>query len=71
MKTFMLLAIGDGLASQLPAFLVAIASGLIVARAGGGKTVGEEIPNQLASQPMALYLIAGFLFLLACTPLPV
>jgi len=70
MKTFMLLAIGDGLASQLPAFLVAIASGLIVARAGGGKTVGEEIPNQLASQPMALYLIAGFLFLLAFTPLP-
>jgi flagellar biosynthesis protein FlhA len=70
MKTFMLLAIGDGLASQLPAFLVAIAAGLIVARAGGGKTVGEEIPNQLASQPWALYLIAGFLFLLSFTPLP-
>jgi flagellar biosynthesis protein FlhA len=70
MKTFMLLAIGDGLVSQLPAFLVAIASGLIVARAGGGKTVGEEIPNQLASQPMALYLIAGFLCMLAFTPLP-
>ena len=70
MKTFMLLAIGDGLVSQLPAFLVAIASGLIVARAGGGKTVGEEIPNQLASQPTALYLIAGFLCMLAFTPLP-
>jgi flagellar biosynthesis protein FlhA len=70
MKTFMLLTIGDGLVSQLPAFLVAIASGLIVARAGGGKTVGEEIPNQLASQPMALYLIGGFLVLLAFTPLP-
>ena len=70
MKTFMLLAIGDGLASQLPAFLVAIAAGLIVARAGGGKTVGEEIPAQLASQPWAMYLIAGFLFLLGFTPLP-
>ena len=70
MKTFMLLAIGDGLASQLPAFLVAIASGLIVSRAGGGKTIGEEIPNQLASQPMALYLIGGFLILLSFTPLP-
>ncbi|MFM1823755.1 MAG: Flagellar biosynthesis protein FlhA [Planctomycetota bacterium] len=70
MKSFMLLAIGDGLASQLPAFLVAIASGLIVARAGGGRTVGEEIPAQLASQPAALYLIGGFLFLLSFTPLP-
>ncbi|MEY3025307.1 MAG: hypothetical protein RLZZ238_204, partial [Planctomycetota bacterium] len=45
-------------------------SGLIVARAGGGKTVGEEIPNQLASQPAALYLIGGFLAVLAFTPLP-
>ena len=70
MKTFMLLAIGDGLVSQLPAFLVAIASGLIVARAGGGKTIGEEIPHQLASQPIALYLIGGFLILLSFTPLP-
>ncbi|MFM2164750.1 MAG: flagellar biosynthesis protein FlhA, partial [Planctomycetota bacterium] len=70
MKTFVLLTIGDGLVSQLPAFLVAIAAGLIVARAGGGKTVGEEIPNQLASQPMALYLIGGFLGLLSFTPLP-
>ena len=70
MKTFTLLTIGDGLVSQLPAFLVAIASGLIVARAGGGKTVGEEIPNQLASQPTALYLIGGFLILLSFTPLP-
>jgi flagellar biosynthesis protein FlhA len=69
-KTFTLLTIGDGLVSQLPAFLVAIAAGLIVARAGGGKTVGEEIPNQLASQPMALYLIAGFLGMLTFTPLP-
>ncbi|MBL9147182.1 MAG: flagellar biosynthesis protein FlhA [Phycisphaerae bacterium] len=69
-KTFTMLSIGDGLASQIPAFTIAIASGLIVARAGDGKTVGEEIPNQLASQPMALYLIAGFLGMLSLTPLP-
>jgi flagellar biosynthesis protein FlhA len=69
-KVFTMLSIGDGLASQLPAFIIAIAAGLIVARAGDGKTVGEEIPNQLASQPMALYLIAGFLALLSLTPLP-
>ena len=70
LKTFTMLSIGDGLASQVPAFIIAIAAGLIVARAGDGRTVGEEIPNQLASQPMALYLIAGFLALLSATPLP-
>ena len=70
LKTFTLLSIGDGLAAQIPAFLVAIAAGLIVARAGGGKSIGEEIPNQLAAQPIALYLISLFLFALAFTPLP-
>jgi flagellar biosynthesis protein FlhA len=70
LKTFTMLAIGDGLTSQIPAFIIAIAAGLIVARAGDGRTIGEEIPNQLASQPMALYLIAGFLGVLSLTPLP-
>ncbi|MEC8559907.1 MAG: flagellar biosynthesis protein FlhA, partial [Planctomycetota bacterium] len=41
LRTFGLLAIGDGLVSQIPAFVVAIAAGLIVARAGGGKAIGD------------------------------
>ncbi|MAD20775.1 MAG: EscV/YscV/HrcV family type III secretion system export apparatus protein, partial [Planctomycetaceae bacterium] len=67
---FGMLSIGDGLVSQIPAFIVAIAAGLIVARAGGEQNIGMEIPNQLASQPMALFLISGFLMLLSLTPLP-
>jgi len=70
LRTFTLLAIGDGLVSQIPAFIVAIAAGLIVARAGGGKTIGSEIPAQITSQPVALWMICGFLFLMATTPLP-
>ncbi|MFO0830002.1 MAG: flagellar biosynthesis protein FlhA [Phycisphaerales bacterium] len=69
-RTFTMLSIGDGLASQIPAFIIAIAAGLIVARAGDGRTVGEEIPAQLAAQPTALYLIASFLAALSFTPLP-
>ena len=41
-----------------------------MARAGGDQNIGMEIPSQLASQPMALFLISGFLVLLALTPLP-
>ncbi|MCH2145569.1 MAG: flagellar biosynthesis protein FlhA [Phycisphaerales bacterium] len=70
LTTFGLLAIGDGLVSQIPAFVVAIAAGLIVARAGGGKTIGAAIPSQLTSQPTALYMIALFLGMLAFTGLP-
>jgi len=70
LRTFTLLAIGDGLVSQIPAFIVAIAAGLIVARAGGASTIGREIPAQITSQPVALWMICGFLFLMAATPLP-
>lgn len=70
LRTFALLAIGDGLVSQIPAFIVAVAAGLIVARAGGGRTIGSEIPAQIGGQPVALWMISGFLFLMAATPLP-
>ena len=69
-SVFTKLTIGDGLASQIPAFIIAIAAGLIVARAGEKQTLGNEIPSQLVSQPLALILVAAFLGLLAFTPLP-
>lgn len=70
LRVFTLLTIGDGLASQIPAFIIAVAAGLIVARTSDCQALGDEIPRQLASQPGALYLISGFLALLAFTPLP-
>ncbi len=70
LSAFTMLTIGDGLVSQVPSFIIAIAAGLIVARAGGDSRIGDQIPQQLASQPTALLLIAGFLGLLSATPLP-
>jgi len=67
---FTRLTIGDGLVSQVPSFIIAIAAGLIVARTSGEETIGQQIPGQLTSQPIALYLISGFLGFLAFTPLP-
>ena len=70
LSAFTMLTIGDGLVSQVPSFIIAIAAGLIVARAGGESRLGDQIPQQLASQPTALMLIAGFLGVLSMTPLP-
>ncbi len=70
LNVFTTLTIGDGLVSQIPSFLLAIGAGLIVARTGGQETLGDEIPRQLASHPIALYLVTGFLTVLAFTPLP-
>ena len=70
LMVFTRLTIGDGLVSQIPSFIISIAAGLIVARTGSDQAIGEELPSQLTSQPVALYLVSGFLGLLALTPLP-
>lgn len=69
-SVFTTLTIGDGLISQIPAFIIAIAAGLLVTRAGSRESLGEELTGQLASQPMALAIAGGFMALLAVTPLP-
>lgn len=69
-EVFTKLTIGDGIASQVPSFIIAIAAALIVTRSSNKATLGNEITGQLASQPIALYITAGFLGILAITPLP-
>jgi len=69
-RVFTLLTIGDGLTSQIPSFVVAIASALIVTRSGSKQQLGEQLASQLISKPIGLWLTAGFLCVLAVTPLP-
>jgi flagellar biosynthesis protein FlhA len=69
-ETFTLLTIGDGLTSQIPSFIIAIASALIVTRSGSKEQLGNELTGQLVSQPTGLAVTAVFLGLLALTPLP-
>ncbi len=70
LRRFTILAIGDGLVSQVPAFIVSVAAAMIVTRSASKKNLGEELLGQLTSQPIALVLTAGFLLVLAVTPLP-
>ncbi len=67
---FTRLTIGDGLVSQIPAFVISIAAGLIVTRASAKDSLGEEIAGQMSNRPIALVIGAGFMTLLAFTPLP-
>ena len=64
------LTIGDGLVSQLPAFIVSLGAGLIVTRSSSKKNLGDEMLTQLFAKPRALIIAAAFLLLLALTPLP-
>jgi flagellar biosynthesis protein FlhA len=69
-EVFTKLTIGDGLTSQIPSFVIAIASALIVTRSGSKAELGNELTDQVMSQPKGLFITAGFLGLLALTPLP-
>ncbi|MBL1218248.1 MAG: flagellar biosynthesis protein FlhA [Planctomycetes bacterium] len=71
LEIFTRLTIGDGLVSQIPSFIIAIASGLIVARSGAKDDLSTDLSNQLTSQPRALAFTAAFLVLMSVTGMPV
>jgi type III secretion protein V len=54
--TYSLLSIGEGLVAQIPALIVAVASGLLVTRVAstGDRAIGDELSAQLGGQPRAL-----------------
>ncbi|MCC6510373.1 MAG: flagellar biosynthesis protein FlhA [Pirellulaceae bacterium] len=67
---FTRLTIGDGLASQIPAFLISLAAALLVTRSTQQVNLPLEFLNQLVSRPQALAVAGGFLILLIFTQLP-
>ncbi|MDQ3440044.1 MAG: flagellar biosynthesis protein FlhA [Planctomycetota bacterium] len=64
------LTIGDGLVSQVPAFIISLAAGLIVTRTSSKSNLGDEMLSQMFAKPKALIVAAAFLMLLAMTGLP-
>ncbi|MEM1164906.1 MAG: flagellar biosynthesis protein FlhA [Planctomycetota bacterium] len=69
-RVFTILTIGDGLASQIPSFVIALAAAFIVARSGAENSLGLDVANQFVARPIALTITAVFVFVLALTPLP-
>lgn len=65
------LTIGDGLTSQIPAFLISLATGLLVARTSRPQNVSEAALAQVFGRPIALALTGVFLVFLAATGLPI
>src|SRR5216110_45865 len=55
------LTIGDGLVSQIPAFVVSLGAGLIVTRTSSRKDLGDEMLGQMFGKPKALIIAAIFL----------
>jgi flagellar biosynthesis protein FlhA len=68
LQTFSLLTIGDGIVTQIPALIVATATGLIVTRSSADRHLSTEILAQLTSVPKIPLLVMGALGLLMLMP---
>src|SRR5690625_3508122 len=68
-NTFMRLTVGDGLVSQIPALLIATATGIDVTRVSTEGNLGTDITGQLLQFPKLLFVAAGTIFLLGLTPI--
>ena len=68
-RRYVLLAVGDGLASQIPALLLAVAAGIAVTRvAGDDRSVASRVTRELAAEPRALLASAALLAALGLAP---
>ena len=67
-QTYILLTVGDGLVSQIPALLISTATGMVVTRAASDNNMGNEMTEQLLKQPKALFIAAGVLLVLGFVP---
>lgn len=69
LQLYGVLTIGDGLVSQIPSLLIAISAGILVTRSGGeSDNVGEQIGDQIFSQPRAMLIASMLVFLFALIP---
>lgn len=68
LRHFTLLTIGDGIATQAPALIISLATGIIVTRSSADKELSTEIFKQLASMPRVPLIAAGIVSLLLLLP---
>ncbi len=68
-STYMQLTVGDGLVSQIPALLIATATGIVVTRVASDGNLGTDVTTQLFRYPKLLYIAAGTIFFLGLTPI--
>ncbi|HLS66501.1 MAG TPA: flagellar biosynthesis protein FlhA [Pseudogracilibacillus sp.] len=68
-NTFTRLTVGDGLVSQIPALLIATATGIVVTRVTTEGNLGSDVTDQLLQYPKLLYIAAATIFLLGFTPI--
>lgn len=58
-QVYLLLVVGNGLVTTIPAFLMSTSMGMVVTRAASESNLGADVIRQITQQPMAL-IVAGY-----------
>jgi flagellar biosynthesis protein FlhA len=65
---FTKLSVGDGLVSQIPALIISLAAGMLVAKGGTRGSADKAVLEQLSNYPNALFMAAVLMFVLGAIP---
>ena len=66
--TYLLMTVGDGLVAQIPALIISISAGILIAKSGDDKAVGNAIFQQVGTNYQTFYMVAGVLVLIGSIP---
>jgi len=58
LQTYTLLTVGDGIVTQVPALVIATATGIIVTRAASDARLGAEVSRQIMAYPRTIAIVA-------------
>jgi flagellar biosynthesis protein FlhA len=67
-QSYMLLTVGDGLVSQIPALIISTAAGIVVTRSASEGTMGSDFIRQVTRYPRAVNLAALMIFFFGLIP---
>jgi flagellar biosynthesis protein FlhA len=67
-RAYILLTVGDGLVTQIPALIVSTAAGLLVSKAGVTGAADKALSKQLASVPKALGMASFVMVVISLLP---
>jgi flagellar biosynthesis protein FlhA len=65
---YTLLTVGDGIVTQIPSLVIAVATGIIITRAASDAELGGEIARQVLSNPRTLLVVGITLFIVMLLP---
>lgn len=68
MSIYSIATVGDGLVSQIPSLLIAVATGMIVTRAVSEGSLNEDVSAQFLAQPKAIILTGFVMVVLMVVP---